>query len=912
MKKIYKFILLGLVAGGANFTASAQLNCGSTEATQKLYQEHPELRAAQDNYNTMITNAVAAKRANRSTTADPVYIIPIVFHIIHQNGIENISDAQVMDEVAILNRDYRKLNPDTSAIYASFAPIASDCSIEFRLAQIDPNGNCTNGIDRIYSHKTNNADDMSKLNGWPRDKYLNVWVVKTIGTTGVAGYAYYPSATTGPLYIADGVLILSEYIGSIGTGTAFTSRALTHEIGHFLNLQHPWGDTNSPEVACGDDQVTDTPVTRGHLSCDMYNPYCTFVTLKKVLYKFDSVTTTSGTTDPTPLTTTDNVVMGGFSAIGVSANPTANGRFEYSNWGTGAADGATTYASLTGTVNTTKYFEFSINPKTVDSSFTLTGISFVVNRSATGPRTFVVRSNAGGTFTTVNLTGSISPINSNLVIAGTNNFFITHDTTTSLIGSKIALTAAPSTFSGRITPITFRIYAYNAEDAAGSFGIDSVNITGINGLIENTQNYMDYSYCSKMYTLGQKDRMRAALESSTSHRNNLWSPANLAATGVLNPSPCVPHPDFSTDRTRVCKGDVVKFTRNVLYGTPSTLTWRFEGGSPSSLVITPVPATVSPVTVTYNTPGVYKATLVATNAAGTDSVVKTSLIRVDEDWADVAYHGAYTEDFQSYSSPGDFYWSWQVNNYDNNANTWVMNNSTGYLSSKCAMMNGYGDYRYDVDDLVSPSYDLSYTTGNILSFRCAAASSAGASADQNDKLNVYVSINCGQSWNLRSSFHDSTLINNGYSAGPFTPDASSRWDLRTVSIPVAYATSNVRFKFEYTSGTASNSVYLDNINLAGVVGINENSTSAYSLSIFPNPTSDNSTIAYHLEKKADTKITVTDVLGKTVFVQSTSGQPEGDYNVAISKQNLNLRNGIYFIRLSVGNESITKKLIITQ
>ena len=186
------------------------------------------------------------------------------------------------------------------------------------------------------------------------------------------------------------------------------------------------------------------------------------------------------------------------------------------------------------------------------------------------------------------------------------------------------------------------------------------------------------------------------------------------------------------------------------------------------------------------------------------------------------------------------------------------------------------------------------------------------STDVTDKLNVYTSTNCGQTWTQRASFHDSTLINNGYQSGYFIPNSSSVWSLKTVVIPAAAATSNVRFKFEYTSGPASNNIYIDNINITGVVGINENLSSASTLSIFPNPTSESSTIAYHLEKKADTKLTVTDVLGKTVFTQTNGAQSEGDYTVVISRQNQNLRNGIYFIRLTVGDQSITKKLIITE
>jgi PKD repeat protein len=475
-----------------------------------------------------------------------------------------------------------------------------------------------------------------------------------------------------------------------------------------------------------------------------------------------------------------------------------------------------------------------------------------------------------------------------------------YDSTQSQIGTKFILVA--SSYS-RVDSVTFRIYAYNAEDALGTFGIDSVYIAGTNGFLENTQNFMDYSYCSKMYTYGQKGRMRATLESSISQRNNLWSAANLAATGVLTPQVCKPKPEFFVNKDRVCAGDIVKFTPNILYGTPDSVRWTFYGGTPSTSTAN------AAVNVTYASAGLYKAVLTAYNAGGTDSIVKTDYIRVDPSWADVAYDGSFTEDFQNTS---DFYWKWQVKNYDNNPSTWYVASNAGYLSTKSVVMTAHNNYRYDVDDLVSPSYDLSFTSGNVMTFRCAAASRAGAGADVNDMLKVYISTNCGQSWALRATFKDSTLINAGYDPYYFTPTSSSQWALRSVNILSSFNTGNVRFKFEYTTGAASNNIYIDDINISGVVGIDEDFDAMSSLSIYPNPTSQSSTIAYHLDKKANTKIEVIDVLGKVSFTQSNDGQPEGDYSVIVSKENLNLRNGIYFVKFSVDGKSTTKKLIITQ
>ena len=110
-------------------------HCGTTEATQALYLLHPELVQKQVDYDNMITAKVKQKKMSKSPEA--VYIIPIVFHIIHTDGTENISDAQILDQVAILNRDYRKLNADTSLIVAGFDTIAADIKVEFRLARLD-------------------------------------------------------------------------------------------------------------------------------------------------------------------------------------------------------------------------------------------------------------------------------------------------------------------------------------------------------------------------------------------------------------------------------------------------------------------------------------------------------------------------------------------------------------------------------------------------------------------------------------------------------------------------------------------------------------------------------------------------------------------------------------------------------
>jgi PKD repeat protein len=209
-----------------------------------------------------------ARNGNQSTQSPPTYTLAVVFHVIHDYGSENITDAQIYDAMRIINEDYRKLNADTISIATAFLGIADDTEIEFRLAQKDPQGNCTNGIDRIASTETYIGDDGSKLNPWDRSKYINIWVVKQI-SSGAAGYSLGVSSFT-PAAI-DGVVVLSHYVGSIGTSSLTTSRTVTHEVGHHLNLDHTWGNTNNPGVACGNDGVSDTPETEGWTTCNLTN-----------------------------------------------------------------------------------------------------------------------------------------------------------------------------------------------------------------------------------------------------------------------------------------------------------------------------------------------------------------------------------------------------------------------------------------------------------------------------------------------------------------------------------------------------------------------------------------------------------------------------------------------------------------
>ncbi len=270
MKKNIFFIILILISTFLYSQKYDWLNCGTDSVYLKRIQENPNILIEQKQLKDFVKDYI--KHAEKN---DDTYIIPMVFHVLHYYGEENISYEQILGAVDFLNKDFNHLRDDTTSIINEFKSLAADCNIEFRLAKKDPNGNCTNGVTRTFSYYTfMGGEEAKEVAGiWPPDKYLNVWVVKQI-EIGAAGYSYYPgTAPEG----GDGVILLYNYVGYNGASSFQKGSALSHEVGHYLSLPHPWGSTNQPEDPDNcytDDEIEDTPNTIGHKSCDLYAETC--------------------------------------------------------------------------------------------------------------------------------------------------------------------------------------------------------------------------------------------------------------------------------------------------------------------------------------------------------------------------------------------------------------------------------------------------------------------------------------------------------------------------------------------------------------------------------------------------------------------------------------------------------------
>ncbi|WP_068927999.1 zinc metalloprotease [Planobispora rosea] len=236
--------------------------CGTMLVHRRMLNESMSYRSQR----AVIENRALQYEIGRLSSArrGPV-VIPVVVHVVagRDHPEQNIDDEQVHSQITVLNQDFRAANPDVSKVPGVWRDLVADTQIEFRLATRDPNGEPTDGIvrvvtdrpgfdhrDGVKSSRTGGADP------WPSDRYLNMWVCQLAGS--LLGYATFPGQ---PPHL-DGVVIGHSFFGTTGTaaapGNPFNrGRTTTHEIGHWLNLFHIWGDDDG---ACSsDDKVADTP-----------------------------------------------------------------------------------------------------------------------------------------------------------------------------------------------------------------------------------------------------------------------------------------------------------------------------------------------------------------------------------------------------------------------------------------------------------------------------------------------------------------------------------------------------------------------------------------------------------------------------------------------------------------------------
>jgi len=733
-----KFFLLIVTILCATGFAHAQAPCSTDEYYHTLLQKYPLLAS----YEAQFDEQLSAKFAHKTTAvADTnTYDVPIVIHVIHDYGVENIPDDNLYAAAAYWAVVYMKQNADTSDVIAPFKPYVGNPKMRLHLATIDPAGNPTKGIVRVQSYLANIADDQAKYNQWPQNKYVNIWLVGTFGAdigVGTIAYALLPGTVSfEPFY--DGVICLSNSINS-------STKVVPHELGHVFNLKHPWGNTNNPAVACGDDNVDDTPPTMGH-----WNVGC----VPSALY--------------------DTTCATGYHKVYTSSS--------------GLMDSVVDY------------------PDTV-----------------------------------------------------------------------------------------------------------------------NAQNIMDYTDCQKMFTKLQAVRMRTALTSSTAGRNNLYTPANLAATGALAPMPdlppvaefivnrATPVAGFSDKRAyflTYCNASSFQFQNESWNDTVSGVSWTFSNGAT-------IPTSTSMTTVTnkFSQPGWVTVSLTATSNAGSSTVTNAHAVYA----ADTVAAGGmgYTQNFASASDVAN----WPMFNFYNNQFQWEFYNGAGYSDNASIRYRSYdsstritGIANGDHDDLYTPAFNLGDASGTVYFnfFTAGASTTHGVSSfdpQQSDSLEIDASVNGGLTWFKVKSFK-SDLENNGNYNYEFVPTSSSQWVARAVVLPTTCFTNNTFFRFRFWPGNVGNDLYLDNFALSPFpAGVKETVNAPGSFSIFPNPSANGCTLAFNTGSQGIVSYSVRDLAGKTVYETKETYAPNQLRQDNLPRS-LMPASGMYFVTLTVDGVSTTQKLVV--
>lgn len=615
-------------------------------------------------------------------SAQTPYRIPVVVHVIHADGVENISDAQIHNGIQVLTRNYRKLNPDTVDIVPAFRSNAADLEVEFELARLDPDGNCTSGINRIRSPLTNTGThDVKTLVHWPRDKYVNIYVTRS--AAGLAGHALMPFQADS-IPEKDGIVMQGSYFGEIGTSNPLRSVVLSHELGHFLNLFHIWGGNNVPEF--------------------FYLP------------------------------------------VGQSAN----------------CD----------------------------------------------------------------------------------------------VGDEV-------------------------DDTPATVGWSNCNLNGTScdGQLDNVQNFMDYAYCARMFTQGQKQRVHDALNSPIAQRNNLWSPANLLATGLTN-GPQLCGADFNATRRTVCTGESVQFFDGSYHGATSW-SWQLGGGQSSSQQ--------NPA-LSYSIPGTYDVTLTVGSGPQSISVTKPRYIRVLPATGQAL---PYMEGFEFANTLAD---TDLFEECEGSACFEVATNAAATGLRSLRLPNAAPRLRHM---LTTPRLNMTQTPEPVLRFRYAFAK---RDTSNTDYMVISVSRDCGRTWLVRRTITSAEIASvPGTVSGAFVPEQGQWAEVLLTNIPVAYRTDNVMLRVEFFSGGGSD-LYLDDINVVDVNALSVPENALTQWTVVPNPATDQFVVDGPF---AQQHVQLLSLEGRLVRDHGLVGDgvslPIGD-----------LPAGLYLVRLAQGPHSATRRLMVTR
>ena len=414
------------------------------------------------------------------------------------------------------------------------------------------------------------------------------------------------------------------------------------------------------------------------------------------------------------------------------------------------------------------------------------------------------------------------------------------------------------------------------------------------GSLDNVHNYMDYTSCPRMFTEEQAEEMQMAASSGTGERNYYWASTNRNNTGTADgfSNSCVPNVEFFLDESLGCEGLEVEFEDNS-WGAdvdPSWVwSWTFPGGTPSSSN-NPNP------TITYNSAGTYDVTLTISTAAGSESETLQDAVVVTQLGGGI--DGPYSEGMEDSSFPdnSDPELEWSIETPG--GLTWQRNTTASYTGNASARINLRSITSGNMNSLISPPIDMTdvESADAFLTFRLAHSNRN--STNHSERLRIYASRNCGESWTLRYTKNGDDINTAGSNvSNTFVPDESD-WREDEVSLATMAGEPHVLVRFEALSDNQSY-MYIDDINInpnASSIGIEETGVFR-TVRVYPNPIDGNSQLELILEEAVITNVVLVNVMGQELGHRTTKFN-SGINRIAISNLNSNLTAGIYFIQLN--------------
>lgn len=668
MKKIYSLAAVTLVILSLQAQKS-QDNCATMDVLQQQLADNPVQQATMDQVEADIQHWIANNQHQRGGN---IITIPVVIHIVH-NGQSvgtgpNITAAQAISQIDVVNEDFRRMNADTTNTLAQFVGVAADTEIEFCLATVDPQGQPTTGLNRVDggqgSWSINDIESTLKPSTiWNRNHYLNMWSVN-FTSGGLLGYAQFPG---GPAN-TDGVVVGYQYFGLAGGG--FSGRTMTHEVGHWLNLRHIWGDGG-----CGaSDFVGDTPDSDNpnygcplsHTSCstlDMVQNYMDYSNdncmnlftqgQKTRMRAALNTTRVSITTSPacTPLSSfaftgqvVDSVTGQGIpfaevlfdgTIFDIPATCDASGNFTIATfyedtydvygaaWGWQTKELASTFIdSVTGpltiAIDSGYYDDYILDLGWTENSTASTGDWVRGNPIGTSFSTSQV--NPGDDIST--------DYGLNCYMTGNGGGAAGND---DVDNGVVTLTSPVMDLTSYADPYV-SFYRWFQNDGGSGTPNDELLITITNGSATDTLELVDVndpnlgSWVFRDYKITDHvsltNNMQISLRTSDLQGSGHLVEAAIdvfkVRDSIVGTQP--PQALFTATPLTICEGETIAFTDQSTNG-PNVLSWTFPGGSPTTS------GAASP-TVTYNNAGTYDVTLIVSNLGGSDTLTQTLYVTV--------------------------------------------------------------------------------------------------------------------------------------------------------------------------------------------------------------------------------------------------------------------------------------------